>query len=518
MFDLKLINGLVLDGTGSPAVRMDVGITGDRISAVGELGGAEAKTVIDARDQIVCPGFIDTHSHSDAYLLIEPTAPSKVTQGVTTEVVGNCGASAAPRLGVARMASDWQAHTYPGAWNSMAEYRRLLEQVKPAVNVFPLVGHNVLRASVMGYEGRAASADELAAMERLLEQSLDEGGRGLSSGLIYPPGMYATRDEIHALARVVKRKNGIYTSHMRSESSRLIEALEETTGVGRATGVRVQVSHLKTSGQANWHLIDTALATIERARRDGVQVAADRYPYLSSCTELDVIFPDWATEGGRDAELARLRDPATRSRLRAEVLENRSERSWGSITIGSTTEANARFRGQSLDKVAGALGMEPVDAALHLIETDCLTTSAFFQGMCEDNLWKIIGQPWVMIGSDASLRAPWGPLSHDYPHPRAYGSFPKLLRAVLDGRTVPLAEMVRKMTSLPAAHFGLAGRGELKVGYSADITVFAPQDIRDEATYSAPHRLSSGVTHVLVNGVPVLEDSRLTGTRPGQWM
>jgi N-acyl-D-amino-acid deacylase len=518
MFDLKIVNGMVLDGTGKPSVRMDVGVTGDRISAVGELGCAEAKRVIDARDLIVCPGFIDTHSHSDAYLLIEPTAPSKVTQGVTTEVVGNCGASAAPRLGVARMASDWQAHTYPGSWNSMADYRRLLEQVKPAVNVFTLVGHNVLRASVMGYAGRAASADELAAMERLLEQSLDEGGRGLSSGLIYPPGMYATRDEIHALARVVKRKNGIYTSHMRSESSRLIEALEETTGVGRATGVRVQVSHLKTSGQANWHLIDTALATIEQARRDGVQVAADRYPYLSSCTELDVIFPDWATEGGRDAELARLRDPATRVRLRAEVLENRSERSWGSITIGSTTEANARFRGQPLGKVAATLGMEPVDAALHLIETDSLTTSAFFQGMCEDNLWKIIAQPWVMIGSDASLRAPWGPLSHDYPHPRAYGSFPKLLRAVLDGMTVPLADMVRKMTSLPAAHFGLAGRGELKAGYSADITVFAPQEIRDEATYSVPHRLSSGVAHVLVNGVPVLEDGRLTGHRPGQWL
>jgi N-acyl-D-amino-acid deacylase len=518
MLDLKIINGLVLDGTGSPAVRADVGITGDKISAVGDLGKAEAATVIDAGDRIVCPGFIDTHSHSDAYLLIEPTAPSKVTQGVTTEVVGNCGASAAPRLGVARMASDWQVHTYPGSWNSMAEYRRLLEQVKPAVNVFPLVGHNVLRASVMGYEGRSASADELAAMERLLEQSLDEGGRGLSSGLIYPPGMYATRDEIHALARVVQRKNGIYTSHMRSESSRLIEALEETTGVGRATGVRIQVSHLKTSGQANWHLIDAALATIERARREGVQVAADRYPYLSSCTELDVIFPDWATEGGRDAELGRLRDPATRARLRAELLENRSERSWGSITIGSTTEANARFRGQPLDQVAASLGMEPVDAALHLIETDSLTTSAFFQGMCEDNLWKIIAEPWVMIGSDASLRAPWGPLSHDYPHPRAYGSFPRLLRAVLDGRTVPLAEMVRKMTFLPAAHFGLAGRGEVKAGYRADLTVFAPQAIRDEATYSAPHRLSSGVTHVVVNGIPVLSEGTLTGQRPGQWL
>jgi N-acyl-D-amino-acid deacylase len=518
MFDLKIINGMVLDGTGVPAVRTDVGIVGDRITALGDLGKAEARKSLDAENRIVCPGFIDVHSHSDAYLLIEPSAPSKVYQGVTTEVIGNCGASAAPRLGEARMPSDWQTHTYPGSWSTQAEYRRLLKQVKPAVNVVSLVGHNVLRASVMGYAGRTATADERAAMERLLEQSLDEGGRGLSSGLIYPPGMYATREEITALARVVKRKDGIYTSHMRSESSRLIEALEETIAVGRATGVRVQVSHLKTSGSGNWHLIDAALQTIERARTAGIQVAADRYPYLSSCTELDVIFPDWATEGGREAELARLRDPATRTRLRAELIENRSERSWGSITIGSTSEANARFRGHPLGEVAESLGMEPVDAALFLIETDGLMTSAFFQGMCEENLWKILAQPWVMIGSDASLRAPWGPLSHDYPHPRAYGTFPKVLRAAVDGKTVSLADTVMKMTSLSAGHFGLSDRGEIRVGYGADITIFDPKVIRDEATYRDPHRLAVGISHVMVNGKTVLEDGRLTGERSGRWL
>jgi N-acyl-D-amino-acid deacylase len=518
MFDLKVINGMVLDGTGSPAVRTDIGIVGDRITALGDLGKAEARKCLDAEARMVCPGFIDTHSHSDAYLLIEPSATSKVYQGVTTEVIGNCGASAAPRLGDARMPSDWQTHPYLGAWSTQAEYRRLLEQVKPAVNVVSLIGHNVLRASVMGYAGRVATAEELTAMERLLEQSLDEGGRGLSSGLIYPPGMYATTEEITALARVVKRKDGIYTSHMRSESSRLIEALEETIDVGRATGVRVQVSHLKTAGSGNWHLIDAALQTIERARTAGILVAADRYPYLSSCTELDVIFPDWATEGGRDAELARLREPASRARLRAELIGNRSERSWGSITIGSTSDENARFRGRPLEEVAESLGMEPVDAALFLIETDVLMTSAFFQGMCEDNLWKILAQPWVMIGSDASLRAPRGPLSHDYPHPRAYGTFPKVLRAAMDGKTVPLAAAVMKMTSLPAGHFGLSGRGEIRIGYGADITIFDPQSIRDEATYSDPHRLSAGIFHVVVNGAPVLEEGRLTGQRSGQWL
>ncbi|MEI7880029.1 MAG: D-aminoacylase [bacterium] len=518
MFDLKIIDGMILDGTGGPARRADIGITGDRIRAIGALEKAEAKAVIEAKGRMVCPGFIDVHSHSDAYLLIEPTAPSKVYQGVTTEVVGNCGASAAPCLGAAHLASDWQLHTYPGRWQTMAEYRRLLETVKPVLNVVPLVGHNVLRASVMGYQGRAATDDEVKAMERLLEQSLDEGGRGLSSGLIYPPGMYAAREEIIRLAEVVQRKGGIYTSHMRSESSRLIEALHETIDVGRATGVRIQVSHLKTSGQGNWHLIDAALETIESARRAGLAVAADRYPYISSCTELDVIFPDWATEGGREAELARLQDPGIRARLRAELLSNRAERSWGSITIGSTTEANSQYRGLPLVEVAGLLKMEPVDAALYLIETDRLMTSAFFQGMSEDNLWRILDQPWVMIGSDASLRAPSGPLSRDYPHPRAYGSFPKFLRAALDGRTVALPEAVRKMTSLPAAQFRLEARGELREGYLADVTVFDPGSLRDCATFSDPHRFSEGITHLVVNGQIVLAEGHLTAVRPGAWL
>ncbi|MEI6169066.1 MAG: D-aminoacylase [bacterium] len=518
MFDLKIINGMILDGTGGPARRADIGINGDRIRAMGALEKAEARSVIDAQGHLVCPGFIDTHSHSDAYLLIEPTAPSKVYQGITTEVVGNCGASAAPCLGEAHLASDWQLHTYPGQWQTMAEYRQVLETVRPILNVVPLVGHNVLRASVMGYQGRAATDDEVKAMERLLEESLEAGGRGLSTGLIYPPGMYAAREEILRLARVVQRKEGIYTSHMRSESSRLIEALDETIGVGRETGVRVQVSHLKTSGQGNWHLIDAALETIVSARRSGMDVAADRYPYISSCTELDVIFPDWATEGGREAEMARLQDPGIRARLRTELLENRSERSWGSITIGSTTEANIRYRGLPLAEVAGLLKMDPVDAALHLIETDRLMTSAFFQGMSEDNLWRILDQPWVMIGSDASLRAPCGPLSHDYPHPRAYGSFPKFLRAALDGRTVPLPEAVRKMTSLPAAQFRLGARGELREGYLADVTVLDPGTVRDCATFSDPHRFSEGITHLIVNGQTVLADGQLTGARPGSWL
>jgi N-acyl-D-amino-acid deacylase len=516
MIDIIIKNGTLLDGSGGPAFQSDIAIHNDRIVDIApHLNLAEANAILDAKDHWVCPGFIDTHSHSDAYLLIEPSAASKLFQGITTEVVGNCGASAAPCLGAARLPSDWQTHTYPGQWQRMGEFRTLLETTRPAVNVVALIGHNVLRASIMGYEGRNAGPDEISAMVRLLEESLDAGGRGLSTGLIYPPGMYAAPQEIHALASTVARHGGIYTSHMRSESSALLAALEETIGVSRSTGVTVQISHLKTSGKPNWPLIDKALALINSARSEGIPVAADRYPYTSSCTELDVIFPNWATEGGREAELDRLRDPATRLRLRQDILTSRSDRSWGTIVIGST---NAPFRGMPLEQAAITLGMEPVDAALHLIETDNLMTSAFFQGMSEDNLWRILAEPWVMIGSDASLRAPWGPLSIDYPHPRAYGSFPRFLRAAIDGKTVPLPDAVRKMTSLPATQFSLEGRGTLKRGAFADITVVDPARLRDNASYANPHCFAEGITDVLVNGIPVLSGGQLTGQRTGRWL
>lgn len=518
MLDLKITGGRMVDGTGRPALTADLGINGGRIAEVGNLSTAEARAEIRADGRCVCPGFIDTHSHSDAYLLVEPSAPSKIHQGVTTEVVGNCGASAAPRFGQARLPSDWQTFDYPGFWRSMAEYRTMLEQAQPAVNVVALVGHNVLRASVLGYEGRAATPDEVAAMARLLDESLDAGARGLSTGLIYPPGMYATAEEIGTLARRVGIKGGLYTSHMRSESRQLIESLEETVGVGRSAGVRVQVSHLKTSGRANWSLIDRALETLERARAEGLEVAADRYPYVSSCTELDVIFPHWATEGGAQAEMARLRDPATRARLRAELLQSHSEEYWGIITIGSSDVDGGRFRGQPLCQVAAELGLAPVDAALYLIEADELHTSAFFQGMSEDNLWRILAQPYVMLGSDASVRAPWGPLSRDFPHPRAYGSFPRFLRAALDGKTVPVEEAIRKMTSLPADQFRLADRGRLRPGSRADVVVFEPDRVSDRATYANPHQLAAGIVDVVVNGTVTLRDGQLTGRRAGEWL
>lgn len=519
MFSIKITGGQILDGTGSPAVVSDVGISDDQIAEVGDLSTAEAAITIDASGKIVCPGFIDAHSHSDAYLLIEPSAPSKILQGITTEVVGNCGASAAPLAGNYRMPSDWRDKKYPAEWHSVAEYRELLEKIKPAPNVVMLIGHNTLRAGVAGYENRALTKTEMAEMIRLLEKSLDEGGRGLSTGLLYPPGMFAPPEELVTLAKVAARRGGIYTSHMRSESKRLLEAISETISIGRSARIRVEISHLKTSGPANWKLVDAALDLIRSARSEGVEVAADRYPYISACTDLDVIFPAWAQEGGAKAEMTRLLNPSDRARLREELLKSRSEDYWRTVLIGSTKHPdNTRFQGKPLVEAAKQLRMEPVDAVLHLAETDELKTSAFFFGMSEENMLKILAEPYVMIGTDASLRAPTGPLSADYAHPRAYGSFPRFLRMALDGATVPLPEAVRKMTSLPAQQFRLTNRGVLAKGMKADIVVFDAANLSDKATYSAPHQLAQGIEYVIVTGTLTLSKGSLTNKRAGRFL
>lgn len=517
MLDLKIVNGTVHDGTGREPVRADVGVAGERIADVGDLARAEARATVDADGCLVCPGFIDAHSHSDTYLLIEPSADSKLFQGITTEVVGNCGASAAPLHDPYRLPSDWMDKTYPQAWQTVAQYRRALEAVKPAPNTVLLIGHNTLRAGAVGYEPRPATDEELATMRRRLAQALDEGGAGLSTGLAYAPGMYAPRDEVVELAREVAARGKIYTSHMRSEGGGLLEAVEETIEVGRRTGCRVQVSHLKTAGKANWGLVDGALARIEDARRAGLEVAADRYPYTASCTDLDILFPDWAASGGRAMVLSRLRSPDTRRRIREDILKERADEYWASVRIASTHHPDhARFKGMPLPEVAQALGMEPVDAVLHLTDTDDLMTSAFFFTMSEANMWKILARPYVMFGSDASLRAPHGPLSHDHPHPRAYGSLTRLLRASLDGQTVPFAELVRKCTTLPAEQFRLRDRGRIARGQFADLVVLRADALQTRSDFGNPHQLSSGVEHVVINGTHTLASGRLTGLRAGR--
>ena len=519
MLDIRIVGGRILDGTGAVAMVGDVGISGAEIAAIGDLSGIAAHVTLDAHGHTVCPGFIDSHSHSDTFLLLEPSAPSKIHQGITTEIVGNCGASAAPLLGDYRMPSDWQDRPYPGSWRTVADYRGLLDQVKPAPNVALLIGHTALRVGVMGYENGPATRAARAAMSAALEQALDEGGRGLSSGLLYAPASSAAHEELLELARVTARYDGVYATHMRSEGDGLLESVEETLAVGLEAGVRIQVSHLKSVGASNWPKLDEALALIRAARSDGVDVAADRYPYTASCTDLDVIFPAWVADGGREAILARLNDPVVCARLRAELVAARGRDYWATVTIGSTHDpANRGYQGMALPAVAEQLRVEPVDAVLHLVRTDGVRTGAFFAGMNEVNMHRVLADPFVMLGTDASLRAPTGPLSLDYPHPRAYGSFPRFLRMAIDGQTVPLAEAIRKMTSLPARQFRLAGRGRIVVGHKADVVVFDPDNVRDLATYAEPHRLAQGIGTVIVNGVLTLRDGRLTGERAGRFL
>ncbi|MFA5687721.1 MAG: D-aminoacylase [Kiritimatiellales bacterium] len=518
-FDLLIKNGAVLDGTGTPAMAADIGIIGEQIAAVGDLHNAGAAEIIDAEGQYVCPGFIDVHSHSDAYLLIEPRASSKVFQGITTEICGNCGASAAPRPGGAALPTDWQDKPFPGTWRTVTEYRQLFDRVKPAVNEALLAGHNTLHRGVCGYEPRGATPDELNEMQYALERALDEGACGMSTGLIYPPASAVPREEIIKLAKVCAAKEKIYTSHMRSEGRALLEALDETIDIGRRAGVRVQVSHLKTSGQAHWHKLEAALEKMETARAGGIELAADRYPYTASQTDLDIVLPDWALYDGRDAVLARLRDPETRAKIRCEILEGRGEFGFQAVMIGSVEHpALKQFKGIMVDDVAAKLDLEPVDALLHIIETDQLRTGANFFGMSEENMWRILELPWVMIGCDASLRAPDGILGVDHPHPRAYGTFTKLLRAALDGKTVLLPEMIRKMTALPAEQFRLKNRGVLQKGNAADVVVFTPEKIKEKTTYAEPHQLSEGVTTLIVNGTLTITGGTLTGNRNGKFL
>ena len=371
-FDLLIRGGRVVDGTGAASRVADVGVAGERIAAVGDLASAGASRVIDAAGLAVTPGFIDAHAHSDAYLLLEPDAPSKLSQGITTEVNGQCGGSAVPRLGRARLSSDWASHTYPShtsggvgiserpgpTWTTVADYRGLFDAVRPALNTVQFIGHNTLRAGVMGYEPRAATPDELSEMRRRLERALDEGGWGLSTGLLYQPGKYAADDEVVALARAAAARGGLYATHMRSEGDRLLESIADVLGLARATGIQVQISHLKTSGKANWGKIEAALALLNGARDEGLRVGSDRYPYTAAGTDLDVVLPDWASAGGRDAILKNVRDAETRRRVEDEL--NGGGRDWSEVMIGGGWSETVRaFGGRTVADAATELGLTP---------------------------------------------------------------------------------------------------------------------------------------------------------------
>ena len=514
-----IAGGLVVDGSGGAAFRGDVVVEGDRIADVVAPGAAKdaGASTIDASGCLVTPGFVDAHAHSDAYLVIEPDAPSKVSQGVTTEINGQCGGSVAPRYGEARLSSDWAAVLGERlTWRSLAEYREVLEAAKPAVNTVQFVGHNTLRSSVVGYCGRHSTADELDRMSRLLEESLDAGGWGLTTGLVYQPGKYSTPQEVVSLAKVAASKGGYYATHMRSEGDGIIEAIDEVVDLVKATGIRAEISHLKTSGARNWHKIDAVLDKIENAIGAGLLLGSDRYPYCAAGTDLDIVLPDWAQEGAAKAECERLADAATRKRIADEI--DASGRDWSTVMIGGTWhEDNRRFSGKAISEILSRSSSTPGSLVCDILSKDGCKTGAFFFGMSEGNLAKIYSRPWIVPGSDASLRAPWGPLGADHPHPRAYGTMPEFYRR-LRGLGFSREETVARMSSVPARRFGLRGRGVVEKGAFADIVVWKEDEFKSASTYDSPHRFATGVKCVMVNGTVPYSDGRFTGVRGGRFL
>lgn len=521
--DIIIRNGRVIDGTGAASAPADVVLSDGRITAVGELGRAEATKVLDATGLVVAPGFIDMHTHSDLSLLINPRAESKLRQGVTTEVIGQCGFSPAPApgpradairaiFGVWGKEVDW-------SWGSYGGYLDALRREGTSVNVVPVVGHGVLRTGVMGEENRPPTPDELDRMRAAVRRAVEEGAFGMSSGLAYAPGMFADRDELAALAAELAPLGGIYFSHIRGEDERLSAAVSEAIETGRRAGVAVQISHLKAEGRANWGSTEAALALIERACDDGVDVGFDVYPYTAWNTGLGQLLPAWAREGGRDAVLRRLKDPATQVRLVRELAQaaQADPGRWERRLLASAgTEANRALQGKSLAEIAKLRGTPPEQTVLDLLIEESTDAGMVGFGMCEEDVRRVLAHPLATIGSDSASQAPYGLLGRSHPHPRTYGTFARVLgHYCREEGLFPLEEAVAKMTGRAAARLRLRDRGIIAPGMAADIVVFDPEAIADRATYEEPHQYAAGVRWVIVNGVLELDGEQHQEKMPG---
>jgi N-acyl-D-amino-acid deacylase len=526
MLDLVLRGGAIFDGTGAPPRPADLGIVDDRIAAVGDLADAQAAQVIDATGRLLAPGFIDIHTHTDETIFLNPRMESKIHQGVTTEVSGNCGDSAAPLFGAAYDHLENSVAEYGNlslTWHSMGEYLDRVEQMGLSTNYVTFVGYGTLCASVMGYAMRAPTGDELASMQTLLARSMEEGAWGISTGLIYPPCSYASQDELIAVSRVAAERGGLYTSHIRNEGDRLLEAVEEALMIGQRAGIRVQLSHHKAAGKRNWGKVQQSLARIEQARADGLRVCGDQYPYVASSTGLGTVLPDWAHEGGSEKLVERLREPGTRGRMADEIRRERPgwenpaiDSGWhNTIIVGA--KSDRALQGTSVWQLAERRGQDPVETACDLLIENQGTVQVIIFSMCEEDVQTVMRQDWVFVGSDATARAPTGPLSEIQCHPRTYGTFPRLLsRYVRELKVLTWEQAVAKMTNGPAQMLGLKQRGRLQEGYFADVVVFDPAVIRDIAIFTEPHQFPIGLDYVLVNGKITIDHGQHTGARAGK--
>ena len=522
--DYLIKNGLIIDGSGKDPVEANIGIKGDRISFVGKAR-VDAKEVIDAGGLIVSPGFIDTHTHSEFTLLADARAEGKISQGVTTDISGNCGLSAAPLYGevLEQREADLEELGIKERWATLGEYFSLLEKKGIATNFSTLCGHGNIRGSVIGYKNRRPDKKEMDEMKRFLSEALQQGAHGFSTGLIYPPGVYSDTDELIELCKGLNWKleignwKFVYASHMRSEGDKLIESIEETIEIGRKTGVHVHISHIKTSGEHNWQKIGKVIELMQMARREGIKLTCDRYPYIASSTDLDVMLPSWVFEGGRNEGLRRLKDSTIREKLKSEF-SSKPVDYWKNIHISSVVkDENKWMEGENIFNISQRMGKAIGDAVLDILIDEGLRAGAIFFSMSEENLKRFLSIPYAMVGSDSSARSFSGITRNGKPHPRGFGTFPRFIgKYVRDEGLMPLPEAIKRITHLPAETFGLKHRGLIKEGYYADVVLFDYERIIDKATFDDPFQRGDGIEYVFVNGALAYKQGRYSERLSGR--
>ena len=526
-FDVIIKNGAVYDGSGGEAQHVDLAIRGDRIAGVGDYKNAKAKTVIDARGLAVAPGFINMLSWSTESLIQDGRSQSEIREGVTTEIMGE-GESMGPLNEELkkRMLREQSDIKFDIKWNTLAEYLQYLEKRGISCNVASFIGAATIRENVIGFEDKVPTAEQLDQMRELVRKEMEAGALGIGTALIYPPAFYSKTDELIELCKVAAKYKGKYISHMRSEGNQLLEAFDELLRISREAGIPAEVYHIKAAGEKNWGNIDNLLSQIEAAQKEGLNVRANMYTYTAAGTGLDACLPPWTEEGGYPALFKRLRDPATREKIAAEVKIDSDK--WENLYIGAGSPDNillVAFKseklkpltGKTLATVAKMRGKDPITTIMDLIAEDESRIGTIYLVMSEENVKKEIAKPWISFCSDEASQAPEGVFLKSNPHPRAYGSFVRVLgKYVRDEKVITLPEAIRRLSAFPATNLGLDHRGMLKEGMFADVVAFDPATITDHATFEKPHQYATGVKHVFVNGVQVIKDGEHTGAKPGR--
>ena len=526
-FDVVVRGGTVYDGTGAAGRVADVAIKGDRVAGIGDFSGATAATTVDARNLAVAPGFINMLSWANESLLADGRSQGDIRQGVTLEIFGE-GSSMGPLTDAMkkRIVSEMGDIKYDITWTTLSEYLQHLERRGISTNVASFVGATTIREHVIGLEDRKPTPEQLERMRALVKAEMEAGALGIGSSLIYAPAFYASTEELIELCKVAAQYRGKYISHMRSEGNRLVEAVDELLRISREAGIPAEIYHLKAAGKANWDKMDTVIAMIEKARKEGLKITADMYTYTAGATGLDAAMPPWVLDGGYEAAYKRLSDPATRQKIAQAITTPAQD--WENLFLAAgspdrvllvefKSEALKPLTGKTLAEVAKLRGDSVPDTIMNLVLEDRSRVGTVYFMMSEDNIRKQITLPWVSFGSDAASMAPEPPFTRSSAHPRAYGNFARLLgRYVRDEKVIPLAEAVRRLSGLPATNLELDRRGFLREGMFADVVVFDPSQIADRSTFEQPHQYAVGMKHVFVNGAQVLKDGEHTGAKPGR--